>query len=732
MMSKIGFVVALAAAATVGCGSKDDGSGNHGAGASSTNAGGANTGGGASANGGTSPGSGGSGNGATGGTSGHGGGSSGGSAGMIAGIPAVPGVPCASVDTTLPSKPCMVNVSVKVNGNDADIHFDPIDGAVDYRVYELPDDKDVIVDGDVVSTKNAVYRCAGTRMAAPVAVDGATQIQSGAVRTLVDGQDVNGYTRTLDEATLGYVSAVPGDGLVPVYALGDSGKDADNQCFFMRWNESRLKQYVTSDDDRQSLLAQAFRDDGIVFYVPSGTDGTRPVYTSTDDTARYYFVDGPEAGKRSGATTAFNVYTDPADGLVPLMRVYYQNGCGRSHDELVAGQARFDRARNQGATSPMNDLHWSGLTGETTLVVEALADGCPSLPGLLAPVSDGSWTDEYGNVRPPWISFDDAQALSKTGEVYVNGQFDSSNKPRPIARAFVKVKPAAAPDFDWFEGFDTEDSIGTLTDEDCGNPINCTGEFRQAAAFGDVHFLSAEDRRHVLQSMFGELWVMYDDVAADTPGKFRLTAGKTATIADDTFLYATMDVNAFTTARRYPQIIVSDQQPPVQWNLTKGKTVIFQTFGEWPPVLEIEVCDHRTWDVNNQCPSMDLYHYYSDGSTDDLKSIAPNAEVGEHTGVDRNTHFEVWVSSKRAYIYLDGEPYGCADLPSGVPSAGDATVTFGDTLYHSGVDELQWYSYMQNYQRDTERHYDNLGFKSGVAAPDWDESRLPCVSTISE
>jgi hypothetical protein len=756
--------VAFIALTALACGSGGKGGGNSGTGGNATSGGsGGNMGTAATSDsggdgtsmstggssGGSGPSSGGSGaSGGSGGSKGGTGGSSkggkssgsGGSAGKATGsaggsytpLPVVPGEPCNSVNSALPPKPCMVNVTVQVNGNAADIHFDPVDGAVDYRVYALPKDSDITASGDNVTIQNAIYRCAGVRNSAPVAVDGATQIQSGAVRTQVDNQSVGGYTRTLDDATLGYVSAVPGDGLVPVYALGDSSPAADNSCFFMRWQESRVKQYVTSDADRNTLLGQAFRDDGIAFYVPSAAaSGTQTVYTSLDGGTRYYFTDGPEAAMRKNATQAFSVFSNSADNLTPLMRVYYQNGCGNSHDELVAGKARFDRARNQGDSSPMNDLHWSGISGDTTLVVEALADGCPNLPGLLAPISQPAGMNDFGSPLPEWLSLEDAQKLSPSGELYINGQYDQANQPRPIARSFVKVKPAAAPDLDWFQGFDTPDSVGTFTDTPCGNPAGCYMEYREQTDYADIDFISMDTNRHTMKSVLGELWLMYDDVANDTPGKFRLTPNTTASMADDTYVYATMDVNAFTTARRYPQIIISDQKAPVQWNLVNGKSIVIQTFGDWPYVYEVEVCDHRTWDVNNQCPAVDLYHYYQPGSTDQVQSLAPNAEVGERAGWDSDTHFEVWVSSKRAYLYLDGDPYGCVDLPSGAPSAGDVTVTFGDTLYHSGVDALDWFSYMKsNFQYDTRRHFDNLGFKSGVPAPTWDESRLPCQSAF--
>jgi hypothetical protein len=44
---------------------------------------------------------------------------------------------------------------------------------------------------------------------------------------------------------------------------------------------------------------------------------------------------------------------------------------------------------------------------------------------------------------------------------------------------------------------------------------------------------------------------------------------------------------------------------------------------------------------------------------------------------------------------------------------------------------MRFASYMrENYQWVMTRHLDNLGFKSGAAAPPWDERRLPCKNTF--
>jgi hypothetical protein len=68
-------------------------------------------------------------------------------------------------------------------------------------------------------------------------------------------------------------------------------------------------------------------------------------------------------------------------------------------------------------------------------------------------------------------------------------------------------------------------------------------------------------------------------------------------------------------------------------------------------------------------------------------------------------------------------------LPPGRVKAGSGTVTFGDVLYHSGVDLADWYPFhLAKMHNVTSRHFSNLAFASNVAAPDWDDARIPCVA----
>jgi hypothetical protein len=63
--------------------------------------------------------------------------------------------------------------------------------------------------------------------------------------------------------------------------------------------------------------------------------------------------------------------------------------------------------------------------------------------------------------------------------------------------------------------------------------------------------------------------------------------------------------------------------------------------------------------------------------------------------------------------------------------AGPTTVTIGDVLYHSGVDDVQWSPFHDEHLHiETRRHFDDFGFSSGVPAPAWDEERMPCATAL--
>jgi Repeat of unknown function (DUF5648) len=616
------------------------------------------------------------------------------------------------------------NVKASVEGSNIRISFDPQGDAADYRVYALPKKADVTADG----ITGATYRCAGNSAVPAPAIDDATEPMNPGVRTRVASK-VRDFPRTKDDATLGYVFTTPGDDRIPVYAMGDPSTNSDNvKCYFMRWPESRLKKYTTDEAERKDLLAKHWRDDGIAFYAPKpGTDGAEPIYYGLDgppeSTNPVYMKAGPEHDKRVAdkldLQEAFSVYSATQDGAEPLMRVFYDQACARGHDELVAGLGKFYRAYQQGP-EPVQELHYSNVTEETTLVVEALDAQCP-FQGIVSPTSRPARVDPFKDFNVNYPAFetpDELTAAAANKELFINGQ-GPAGTPKAIARACVKVKPDAAPADDFrYDG----------TPETFSAPVAAGFQiWTMDSPTFNVQFHTVATDEFSIGALLGELWVTYGDWAADTNGKLRISPKTLAKLADDTFVHASMEVDTVSTQRRYPQLIISDVGWPVQDNMDKGETVVIQTFGgiTLPVEVEIEFCDHKIWDVNNQCPQYDLYTLKDAGGD----FLAPRLEINGSSGVDRTVRFDAYVSTGRVYLYTNGVPYACVDLPDGKLKAGDATIVYGDSLYHSGVDLEAWYPFhKEKLQNITSRHYSDLAFSSGVPGPGWDEAVLPCVA----
>jgi hypothetical protein len=635
-------------------------------------------------------------------------------AGYDTDYPVPPGSPQA------PVVPKLENLKVAVQGDRVSVSFQGVAGALDYRIYPLPAAADVSVASDGhITVRGATYRCAGDRLANPVVADQEPGQTAGWVTAQVNAT-VEGFARTESTgALLGYAYLAPGDGRVAVQALGDSAHDADNDCGTQVWRASRAKRYTASTSERDTLLAAAFRDDGVVFYAP--TQGDVTVMTAFAGKSRLYFT-GAEATARASLqpAAAFQLLSAPAAGTTPVYRVYVNNGCGQHHDELAAGRAEYLRVLHQG-NQAMTDVQWSGLSTDLVLVVEALDAGCPFQGHLSAAARPAT-----GNAQP-FVTIADVRASAPTGEVFLNGQHDPASRPKAIARSYLKLSPSAPPAMEWSDGFETS-TPATFTE--VAHENRGYWDVQLSAPGYDAQYYSIEPGEYALGVVGGELWTSMADWGSDTPGKFRLTPRQKATFSASAFVHATMMTDVWSTNRRYPQLWISDQPSPVQDNLASGTTLIVQSRGIWPGPLELQLCAKRTWDVNNQCPGFHFDHKAF--SSDPLTAHDVPGDTAAPMHLQR---VDLWASASRAYVFLDGRPYGCANLPS-APAAGPVTVTFGDVLYHSGVDEPvvavpTSLPFIAKYQlTETRRHFDNLGFDSGVAAPPWDEGRFPCLSQL--
>ncbi len=675
------------------------------------------------------------------------------------GLPIVGQLDGGAPGNTLPALPPLTNVVATEREDSVGIDFDPVDNAVDYRVYPLPNPADVTVNNDgSVTIKNAIYRCSGFRQTYDLpnnTTNNLTNPDNGQVYENFNPQ----YSWTAQipaNPTVGYVYVTPGAGLIPVYAIGIHPVATE-----VGWRETRPKIYTTDTSLRASLLGSGGRDDGIVFYAPaSPSAATTTIYHSETvqlvgqgytTYTEYYFTAADMASHSSDQTPpapAFQVLTAAATGTQPLMAVFYMPG--ENHTELAVGNERFKRAANQGP-GPLWHLEWAGMTAPTTLVVEALATGCP-FQGFLSPQSLNAPPHQ------PLLTLADLQAqASPSGEVFINGQFDlpgttyttllgngaaggmwsTSNvdfpalqtpnaSPIALARSFIAVTPHPhkAADWDWYEGFTVGSDFGALTPgldpASCscqvpGTPFPCEsgaggcGYWTSPTLDVSAYLLDIASNKSIFtQGQFlGQYWDAFDDVAQDVTGSLRLTAPQQATMNTDPtkFLHVTWSVKTVSTDRRYPQLIISDQPTPVQDGFANANsnTLLIQTKQGPSMILEVEafsgLVNGKPWAVNNQSPIHGVIDYDTwNGNAAGLPTsptgspppIPPADSPFEHAGMDRMTKYDAFVSSSVLYVFQDGAPAGCTKFPSnGYALKGPVTVTFGDVLYHeAATDEL--------------------------------------------
>jgi hypothetical protein len=614
---------------------------------------------------------------------------------------------CNELDCAFPELPRMSAISVEQKRDTALFHFAGFEDAVDYRVFDpgSPEGVSVTPQGRVV-VENALYRCAGNR-----------QFEARPRLNSLEG-DVGGfYTRTEQESVLGYVYLEPGEGRLAVRRLADSRADADDSFDAPAIAASRAARYVVEGPRAEALLALGYRDDGIAFYVPNTSESVHPIYfwqsgpRSDLDGRRLsvYFQDGAERQAFEGsALTEFfeeelGVLDEAGADTVPLRRIFYEGG--NDHDVLSAGGAEYERLLRQGNT-PVFTLAWPALREPTTLVVEALDAGCP-YAGRLVPER----ASRFGEAAVTTLN----EAALSTGEVFVNGQHEPQSRPSAIARSFVAVAPEPRGDFDLADDFDDEDwdSLSPATDDD--------GQRRE-----NVPWLveTAGLQSYAVGAMLGQLWLdASDDGAA---GLLTVTRKVDFELTGSSYLHVTVQTNLPATARRYPFLALRGQE---QTLVVRAVGLAQAPFAE-TVVLDLQVCSGTTWQPNVGCPRTELAGRRL-GDPSDPNPWAPVPVPGELAGFDWPVTLDLYASTQRAYLFLDGRPAGCGSFPIGALREGVVQVSFGTVVNESRedeatADETSPHQYLREYSagRDS-RRFDQLGV-SRSEEPNWQADLFPC------
>jgi hypothetical protein len=683
--------------------------------------------------------------------------------------------PCtAGAANCVPELPVIQNVKVTTRGDTVTIDFEPVAGAVDYRIYPEPADTDWLIGASgEVGVQNGIYRCAGDR------VFGDRQNDQGALYNCsLSGCDnvYHGYSRTDAESTLGYVFLTPAADRVPVYRVANpngGGGFMNADWVVPLYSEANSAEYVTDAATRDALLAQGWRDDGIAFYTlaDATAPGTTTVYRVhyapgvdwQGDNVVLFFTDGPEHDARAAQPASdiadmgprFKILADAQPGSVALHRVTYSGG----FDVLAAGDGRYQQVLHQGIL-PMASLTWPGVKQPTRFIIEALDAGCPFPNGYIAATHHDADVDNTSGqpFNAPSITLDEARLSS--GEVFINGQHDPASRPKPVARAYVDVTPAPQPQMDFLATFDDGMPWGPFTKWQDNNAFiyrnadwaidtsGCTGNF----TFGPL---------------LGQFVLGFADGGSSC--NVSITPRKVPTkIAGDRFLHVRMMSDIPSTGRRYPQIMITDvplladpapdagniDNVPVHTRLgtfpyervgpdgkagtaddlppTGGQSIVVQPFGGYQET-QIEFCDQRGWGVSQQCNRANVYGFHAGDYMQTWKQPWTAVPVeGDVAGYDRPVQWDVYASTQRVYVFMDNKPAACATLPAGRMPAGDVTVAYRAVIYHCGIDETitpddTGHKYEHDYSLcHSDRHMDDFGIDLSAPAPAWDETLLPC------
>jgi len=663
--------------------------------------------------------------------------------------------PCTGTDC-FSVLPRIDNVHVTMHGDTAIVEFEPVEGALDYRIFAYPDSGNILVGANgEQAVKNAIYRCAGDRPFAPRSLDDANHFDGE-----LSGRDdtLQGYGRSESESLLGFVYTTPGTDRQPVYRVADPngfGGYRNDSFVVPIYSEAGSADYVVGTAARDKLVATGWRDDGVAFYAPDA--GTMPVYRRTyapeywgKHITRYY-TDGPEAAARADDTAntldvavRFKIFTTQEAGTVALHRVSYLGG--NAFDILAAGPVRFQRAHEQG-NIPLWSVTWPGVGAKKTFVVEALDAGCPFPNGYVSSVhANASYTATGGDY--PTITLDEARLSS--GEVFINGQHDPNNRPKPIARAYVDLEAAPRPKMDWYQGFDASETWEPLQVTSGNNGVFIMRNTKWAADFsGCTDNIS-------FAPLLGQLVLGFDDGGSSCNVSISPRTLPTK-LSSGNFLHVRMASDIAATFRRYPQIMITttqivdpnpsmilDEIPlharlgPLPYEMKPPgpeTSIVVQPFGGYHELM-VEFCDRRGWGVGNQCQQANIYGFHSGNYTEDWGMDPPPwlpvPVMGDLAGHDRPVQFDVYSSTDRVYVFVDDKPAGCAVLPPGRMPEGPVTVAFRAVGYHLGVDDPAedpntQHQYLRRYSiMHSQRRMDDLGVELSVPAPAWDESILPC------
>ena len=198
---------------------------------------------------------------------------------------------------------------------------------------------------------------------------------------------------------------------------------------------------------------------------------------------------------------------------------------------------------------PIRSLAWSGLTGRTTLVIEALDAGCPFPGGYVG------YTHADGDPGRGALLVDHAGrgAPAESGEVFINGQHDPASRPKPD-RALVRRRDAAARAADGLLRIvQPVEDVGAAVPR---SPATATTASTSTATTRWAIDFAGSPENHSLGPMLGQFHIGCIDWGSSC-GYSIVPRGVTTRLEASRYLHVRMTVDVPSTLRRYPGMMIT-------------------------------------------------------------------------------------------------------------------------------------------------------------------------------
>lgn len=436
-----------------------------------------------------------------------------------------------------------------------------------------------------------------------------------------------------------------------------------------------------------------------------------------------------------------------------------------------------------GPRTPARRLEVTGLSEGDRVVVEAIDTTCP-FPGVVGavatqvPVTNGALSAAD---RVPFSIYTEEDVRERYGSLIVNGHRPGptlgapadDRAPRVLARTTLRVALEDGPPrtSDFFTSFD----------DDADQPVyvGALPPHGRAPKAGQLHETSeltlttyAEEHTQFFVDR-GQLHVLLADWVQDVFASAVAYPKRTAVMDDDDYVHVTFEVPSNATARRYWWLSLCGASQPGQTLDEDGRLLgniiqtpfFYQDDGKNPSVEKWSCFQLFPRDglptplpPTGRRPESDLrvmVNVPNAGERDSVRNVSPRQYPGgtapgwyrqmdasgglvapildDQLYVSQKTRYDVYLRRDRVIVYVDGEQRLCNDFPSTPLQMAEAAVGFGQVLYHSAAERVEFsrsYNdrtgqryYLENTPYIDVRAWDNLGFDDGVDAPaGFDES----------